>query len=166
VKNGFRYWSVITYGKYDESDTRTYSIELEQCEENDVPDMLEAFDLGNEVTFSELADMGWRGRVMYSAPVKSIFHRCYDGLRFPDFVNPLQGCQFDGRKMGVQSGAAQNFLDGKPLHSYTFFGSGGDRWVWMNLETFDGREVKVVPVRLKDQLPDNFTKEFLIKRSG
>ena len=36
----------------------------------------------------------------------------------------------------------------------------------MNLETSDGREVKVVPVRLKDQLPDNFTKEFLIKRSG
>ena len=166
VKNGFRYWSVITYGKYDESDTRTYSIEIEQCEENDVPDMLEAFDLGNEVTFSELADMGWRGRVMYSAPVKSIFHRCYDGLRFPDFVIPLKGPQFDGRKMGAQSSVAENSLDGKPLHSYTLFGSGGDAWVWMNLETFDGREVKVVPVRLKDQLPDNFTKEFLIKRSG
>ena len=127
--------------------------------------MLEAFDLGNEVTFSELADMGWRGQVMYSAPVKSIFHRCYDGLRFPDFVNPLQGCQFDGRKIMAQSGAAQKFFRRQTLHSYTFFGSGGDRWVWMNLETFDGREVKVVPVRLKDQLPDNFTKEFLIKRS-
>ena len=63
----------VTYGKYDESDTRTFSIELEQCEENDVPAMLEAFDLGNEVTFSELADMGWRGKVMYSVPVKSIF---------------------------------------------------------------------------------------------
>ena len=166
VKKGFRYWSVITYGKYDESDTRTYSIELEQCEENDVPDMLEAFDLGNEVTFSELADMGWRGQVMYSAPVKSIFHRWYDRLRFPDFVNPLKGCQFDGRKMGIQSGAAENPLDGKPLHSFTVFGSSGDAWVWMNLDTFDGREVRVVPVRLKDQLPDNFTKEFLIKRSG
>ena len=166
MKNGFRYWSVITYGKYDESDTRTYSIEIEQCEENDVPDMLEAFDLGNEVTFSQLADMGWRGQVMYSPPVKSIFHRCYDGLRFPDFVTPLKGPQFDGRKMGVQSSVAENSLDGKPLHSYTLFGSSGNAWVWMNLVTFDGREVKVVPVRLKDQLPDNFTKEFLIKRSG
>tara|TARA_B110000977_G_C10887429_1_gene420009 strand:- start:286 stop:492 length:207 start_codon:yes stop_codon:yes gene_type:complete len=68
--------------------------------------------------------------------------------------------------MGVQSKAAENFLDGKPLHSYTFFVSGGDAWVLMNLETFDGREVKVVPVRLKDPLPDNFIKEFLIKRSG
>ena len=164
LKNGIRYWSVITYGKYDESDTRTYSIELEQCEENDVPDMLEAFDLGNEVTFSELADMGWRGQVIYSAPVKSIFHMCYYGLNFPDFVTPLKGPQFDGRKMGIQSGAAETRLDGKPLHSFTVFGSSSDAWV--NLETFDGREVRVVPVRLKDQLPNNFTKEFLIKRSG
>ncbi len=69
LKNGKRYWSVITYGKYDESDNRTYSIEIEQCEENDVPDMLESFDLDNKVTLSELADMGWRGRVMYSADI-------------------------------------------------------------------------------------------------
>ena len=49
-------------------------------EENDVPDMLDAFDLdlGNEVTFSELKDMGWRGKVSYSAPVISLFHKCYD----------------------------------------------------------------------------------------
>ena len=103
---------------------------------------------------------------MYSAPVKSIFHRCYDGLRFPDFVIPLKGPQFDGGKMGVQSGAAEARLEGKPVHTYTFFGNNNHSWVWMNLESFDGREVKVVPVRLKDQLPDNFTKEFLIKRSG
>jgi hypothetical protein len=46
------------------------------------------------------------------------------------------------------------------------FGSGADAWVWMDLRAFDGWEVKVVPVRLKDQLPNNFTKEFLIERSG
>ena len=164
MKNGFRYWSVITYGKYDESDTRTYSIEIEQCEENDVPDMLEAFDLGNEVTFSELADMGWRGRVMYSAPVKSIFHRCYDGLRFPDFVIPLKGCQFDGRKMGVQSGAAKARLEGKPVHTYTFFGSNNHSWVWMNLETFDGREIKAVPVKLKTDITETLQKNFLLQK--
>ena len=96
----------------------------------------------------------------------SIFHRFYDGLRFPDFVNPLKGCQFDSRKVGVQSGATEKRLEGKPLHSLTVFGSRSDTWVWMNLETFDGREAKVVPVGLKDQLPDNFTKEFLIKQSG
>jgi len=36
----------------------------------------------------------------------------------------------------------------------------------MNLRAFDGLDVKVIPVRLKDQLPNNFTKEFLIERSG
>ena len=166
IKHGDRWWAMITYGKYDESDSREYSIELEECLENDVPDMLDMFDVGNEVTFSELEDMGWRGQVMYSAPVKSIFHRCYDGLRFPDFVTPLKGPQLDGRKMGLQSGAAENLLGGKPLHSFTVFGSGGDAWVWMNLETFDGREVRFVPVGLKGHLPENFAKEFLIKRSG
>ena len=165
LKHGERWWAMITYGKYDESDSREYSIELEECLENDVPDMLDMADVGNEVTFSELEDMGWRGQVMYSAAVRSIFHKCYDGLRFPDFINPLKGCQFDGRKMGIQSRAAKNFLEGKPAHSYTLFGSGSDAWVWMNLETFDGREVRVVPVGLKDQLPENFAKEFLIKRS-
>ena len=146
IKHGARWWSMITYGKYDENDSREYSIELEECMENDVPDMLDMFEVGNEVTFSELEDMGWRGQVMYSAPVKSIFHRCYDGLRFPDFVTPLKCPQFDSRKMGLQSGAAENRLDGKPLHSFIVFGSGGDAWVWMNLETFDEREIKVVPV--------------------
>ena len=47
-----------------------------------------------------------------------------------------------------------------------FLWNRGDALVWMNLETFAMREVKVVPVQLKDQLPDNFAGEFLIKRSG
>jgi hypothetical protein len=167
---GERWWAMITYGKYDESDRRTYSIELEECHENDVPDMLDMFDVGQETNFAELEAMGWRGNVSDPAsdpaPVKSIFHRCYDELRFPEFASPLKAYQFNGRKMGIQSKAAENFLDGKPLHSYTFFGRGDDAWVWMRLETFDGRKVKIVPVSLKDQLPDNFTKEFLIKRCG
>ena len=45
-------------------------------------------------------------------------------------------------------------LQAKPLHSYTSFGSGGDSWVRMNLETFDGREVKAFPVGLKDEFDD------------
>ena len=102
---------------------------------------------------------------MYSAPVKSVFHPCYDGLRFPDFVSPLKGNEF-GTKVMMQSRGAEAFLSDKKLHAYTVYGGGLDGFVWMNLETFDGREIKVVPVRLKDQLPDNFTKEFLIKRSG
>ena len=60
-----------------------------------------------------------------AAPVKSIFHRCYDRLRFSDFVSPLKGPQFNGLKMGTQSNSAENSLGGKPLHSSTVFGSGG-----------------------------------------
>ena len=38
--NGARKWSLITYGKYDEFDKRNYSLELDICDEDDVPDML------------------------------------------------------------------------------------------------------------------------------
>ena len=165
LKNGTRYWSVITYGKYDESDNRTYSIEIEQCKENDVPDMLESFDLSNEVTFAELADMGWRGKVSYSAPVKSMFHKCYDGLRFPEFASPLKGNQF-GTKIMAQSRSAESFLDGKPLHSYTEYGGGDDGWVWMNLETFDGSNVEARPVKLNKDLPQSLLDELHYKRGG
>jgi hypothetical protein len=165
LKNGIRYWSVITYGKYDESDTRTYSIEIEECEENDVPDMLEAFDLDNEVTFSELANMGWRGRVTYSAPLKSMFHPCYDGLRFPDFVSPLKGNEF-GTKVMMQSRGAEAFLSDKKLHAYTVYGGGLDGFVWMNLASFDGREMKARPVRLHKDASESLLANLHCKRSG
>ena len=165
MKNGFRYWSVITYGKYDESDTRTYSIEIEQCEENDVPDMLEAFDLDNEVTFSELANMGWRGQVTYSAPLRSMFHPCYDGLRFPDFVSPLKGNEF-GTKVMMQSRGAEAFLSDKKLHAYTVYGGGLDGFVWMNLASFDGREIKARPVRLHEDASESLLADLHCKRSG
>ena len=69
IVDGVRWWSMITYGKYDDDNCRTYSIELEECEENDVPDMLTRFDMDEEVTFAELEDMGWRGKIMYSAEI-------------------------------------------------------------------------------------------------
>ena len=31
INKGVRWWSIITYGKYDESDSKEYSIELEVC---------------------------------------------------------------------------------------------------------------------------------------
>ena len=76
-KNGSRTWSLITYGKYNENDRKNYSIELDSCEENDLPDMLDEFDVGNQVTFDELIDMGWRGKINYSASVISLIHKCY-----------------------------------------------------------------------------------------
>ena len=73
LQNGIRTWSLITYGKYDENDYKEYSIELERCEENDLPDLLDEFDVGNQVTFDELREMGWRGVIENEAKVESLF---------------------------------------------------------------------------------------------
>ena len=134
---GERWWAMITYGKYDESDKRTFSIELEECHEDDVLDMLDMFDIGHDVSFEELEDMGWRRTISHSAPVKSIFHPCYDGRRFPSFVSPLRRNQF-GTKVMQQSWTAKAFLSDKKLHAYTHFAGGVDGFVWMNLQSFDG----------------------------
>ena len=72
LKEGLRTWSLITYGKYDEDDYKEYSIELESCEENDLPDLLDEFDVGNQVTFDELRQMGWTGEVDCSAKIIQI----------------------------------------------------------------------------------------------
>ena len=69
VKHGNRWWAMITYGKYDESDSREYSIELEACLEDDVPDMLDMFDVGDDLSFADLEKMGWRGKVLQSATI-------------------------------------------------------------------------------------------------
>ena len=69
LKEGLRTWSLITYGKYDENDYKEYSIELDSCEENDLPDLLNEFDVGNQVNFDELRQMGWRGQVECSATI-------------------------------------------------------------------------------------------------
>ena len=72
VIEGVRWWSIIRYGHYDENDSREYSIELEECRENDLPDMLDEYDIGDQVTFDELREMGWRGLVDYSATIINI----------------------------------------------------------------------------------------------
>ena len=73
VLHGTRYWSMITYAKYDEFDKRTYSIELEECAEDDVPEMLEMFEI-DDFTFADLEEMGWRSTVhCYSADVIQLF---------------------------------------------------------------------------------------------
>ena len=72
LREGLRTWSLITYGKYDEDDYKKYSIELDSCEENDLPDLLNEFDVGNQVTFDELRKMGWRGQVECSATIIKI----------------------------------------------------------------------------------------------
>jgi len=68
-KNDRRKWSLITYGKYDEFDKRNYSIELDFCEEDDVPDMLCQYDIGNHITFNDLRKFGWDGNVYSDAKI-------------------------------------------------------------------------------------------------
>ena len=53
-KEGTRRWSIITYGKFDEWDVRNYSLELANCEEDDVPDMIDEWYKPDEVTFDDL----------------------------------------------------------------------------------------------------------------
>ena len=72
VIEGVRWWSIIRYGHYDENDSREYSIELEECSENDLPDMLNEYEIGDQVTFDELKEMGWSGQVNYSATIINI----------------------------------------------------------------------------------------------
>ena len=67
--NGARKWSLITYGKYDEFDKRNYSFELDICDEDDVPDMLCQYYIGNHITFDDLRKFGWNGNVFNNAEI-------------------------------------------------------------------------------------------------
>ena len=71
---------MITYAKYDESDRRTYSIELMKCEEKAVPEMINMFDVGEEISIRELKEMGWHGELARPAEIKSLLNPCYDAL--------------------------------------------------------------------------------------
>ena len=147
---GDRWWAIITYGKYQDTDTRNYSIELEECMENDVPDMLDMFDVGAEVSFADLELMGWRGQILRSAKIFNILHKCYEGVVFPNFVKPLNKHQF-GTKIMAQSTSAISRLKGKKLFTKIKF-SEHDDWIWMNLDTYDCSGYKVVPVKLVKHL--------------
>ena len=62
VIDGKRWWAIITYISLNEHSSKKYSFELEKCSENHVPDLLERFELQDEVSISDLRKMGWRGR--------------------------------------------------------------------------------------------------------
>ena len=69
ILEGKRWWSMITYAKFEDYNTREYSIELEKCEEDDVPSMLDDFDMGEMVTYTVLRKMGWNGKIENSAHI-------------------------------------------------------------------------------------------------
>ena len=76
-QNGVRRWSLIYYGKYDEYDTRNYSIELDFCDEDDVPDMLCEYSIGNHIKLDDLRKFGWNGKVNHNAEI----------LKFPSKID-------------------------------------------------------------------------------
>ena len=76
-------------------------------------------------------------------------------------MKDIIGYQF-GTKIMAQSRGAVRFLKDKPLHCFTSYGDHG--WVWMNLETFDGTEVKAKPVKLQSGLPNSLIEKLHVKR--
>ena len=172
-KNGSRTWSLITYGKYDENDHKNYSLELDSCDENDLPCLLDEYDMGNEVNFEELRDMGWQGQIdysskvfrLYSANIISLIHKCYNNVIFPNFVKPLETGQFNGTDIMMESRDAQGTLKGKNCYAFTYY---RNRYplghVWMNLHKLNSNEYTAVPVKPKKTFSDEFYKRNFIKK--
>jgi len=63
IFNDNRYWAIITYGKYDENSSKEYSIELEECHEDDVIEMIDMIGLDFFPFIHDLRRMGWRGKI-------------------------------------------------------------------------------------------------------
>ena len=57
--NGNQKWSFITYPKCEESG-RYYSFQIEECFQDDVPNIIELLELEKVVTLKELRNMGWK----------------------------------------------------------------------------------------------------------
>ena len=63
ILHGNRYWAIITYDKYD----NYCSLELEECHEDDVVEMINMFDLDSFPSIKSLRSMGWRGKIKNKA---------------------------------------------------------------------------------------------------
>ena len=120
IENGYEL-NLFQRNKKNKDDNRKYSIELEECEENDVPDMIDMFKTEKKLTFKELNLMGWKGEVIYSADIISLIHKCYNNVIFPKFVKPLSKGQFSGPTVMIQSRGAINRLQEKGCYSFTYY---------------------------------------------
>jgi len=163
--NGKRRWSLITYARYSEDESKLYSIELDSCLENDVPDMVDRFNLEEEVTFEELRMMGWNGEVTLSAKLKHIVSPIYDGLQFPNFVRPINRKGF-GTKIMAQSVSARKLLYGEGVYSYTSYEDAEHGIIWMNLQDYGGHEIRAVPVQFVGQRSNVFRQKYFKKRKS
>ena len=57
--NGNQKWSFITYPKCEESG-RYYSFQIDECFQDEVPNIIELLELEKVVTLKELRNMGWK----------------------------------------------------------------------------------------------------------
>jgi len=73
IRNGTRWWSIITYARHIDYGSQVYSLELDECKEDELLDLLEQLRIEECVTLDELRNMGWRGSGGYSAEIISIF---------------------------------------------------------------------------------------------
>lgn len=156
---------MITYASYSEDYSKRYSIELESCLENDVPDMIESIHLEEDVTFEELRMMGWNGEVTFSAKLKHVVSPIYDGLQFPNFVCPINRKSF-GTKIMAQSVSARKFLNGKGVYSYTSYEDAEHGIIWMNLQVYGGHEIRAVPVQFVKKQSKGFRQKYFKKRKS
>ena len=78
---------------------------------------------------------------------KENLHKCYDGVRFPDFVKPLSGDRF-GSKIMAQGSSGPKLLANYPLYFFTTYDI-HEKVIWMNLELTAGgfKTVPVFPIR-------------------
>ena len=55
--------------KNDEYDQREYSIELDICQEDDVPVMLSQYLIGEHISIDDLRTFGWNGKTNQNAEI-------------------------------------------------------------------------------------------------
>ena len=152
-----RIWSIIIYEKYKEDVNRKYSIEIERCQEDDLPKTLKELDVIDKPCINELQEMGWRGKIYRETKIKSIFHKCYDSIKFPKFVTPLQTNQFNGTKIMSESRGARTRLLAKGLYAFTHYRNEYPYGhVWMNLQKHNTEEYETVPVKPTRKFTENF----------
>ena len=72
IRNGTRWWSIITYARHIDYGSQIYSLELDECKEDELLDLLEQLQIEECVTLEELRSMGWRGSGGYSAEILSM----------------------------------------------------------------------------------------------
>ena len=89
----------------------------------------------------------WRLKMTYKT---ENLHKCYDGVRFPNFVKPLPGDRF-GSKIMAQGSSGPKLLGNYPIYSYTTYDI-YEQVIWMNLELEAGG-FKTVPVFPIQDLP-------------